>query len=125
MPHLAVESGEKTRSKIDALHLDMSSNHIAKQDHRTEEKRALSSANTDHVETFSSSNDQTNIIVVSTSSRAEFSSPAQVTPLFRFLATGIPSPKFPESERNFPLKTLGMESPPTAPTNLSQPPPCK
>ncbi|KAJ4901224.1 myb domain protein 88 [Raphanus sativus] len=54
----------------------------------------------------------------------EFKSPVQVTPLFRSLAAGIPSPQFSESERNFVLKTLGVESPcPSA--NLSQPPPCK
>ncbi|XP_059655893.1 transcription factor MYB124 isoform X2 [Cornus florida] len=56
----------------------------------------------------------------------EFSSPLQVTPLFRSLAAGIPSPKFSESERHFLLKTLGMESPSSNPTtNRSDPPPCK
>jgi len=35
--------------------------------------------------------------IVSTSSRLEFSSPIQVTPLFRSLAAGIPSPQFSES----------------------------
>lgn len=51
-----------------------------------------------------------------------FSSPIQVTPLFRSLADGIPSPQFSESERSFLLKTLGIES---SSTNPSQPPPCK
>ncbi|KAH1239308.1 Transcription factor MYB88 [Glycine max] len=64
--------------------------------------------------------------IVSTSSRLEFSSPLQVTPLFRSLAAGIPSPQFSESERNFLRKTLGMESPSINPSaNSSQPPPCK
>ncbi|KAG5017343.1 hypothetical protein JHK85_023479 [Glycine max] len=36
--------------------------------------------------------------IVSTSSRLEFSSPLQVTPLFRSLAAGIPSPQFSESK---------------------------
>ncbi|XP_043704676.1 transcription factor MYB88 isoform X2 [Telopea speciosissima] len=56
----------------------------------------------------------------------EFSSPVQVTPLFRSLAAEIPSPKFSESERNFLLKTLGLGSPTPHPsTNPSQPPPCR
>ncbi|CAH8266554.1 unnamed protein product [Arabidopsis lyrata] len=56
----------------------------------------------------------------------EFNSPVQVTPLFRSLAAGIPSPQFSESERNFLLKTLGVESPSPYPSaNPSQPPPCK
>ncbi|KAK8686792.1 hypothetical protein V6N13_125809 [Hibiscus sabdariffa] len=127
LPHPAGESGEKTQSKIDALHADIISNHIGEQNCRTEEgQRALSSTNTDHVELFSSSDDQTNIIAASTSSSAEFSSPVHVNPLFRSLAAGIPSPKFSESERNFLLKTLGMESPsPNPANNLSQSPPCK
>ncbi|KAK9028087.1 hypothetical protein V6N11_067902 [Hibiscus sabdariffa] len=126
MPQLAGESGEKTQSKIDVQHQDILSNHISEQNCGTEEeKRALSSANTDHVEIISSSDDQTNIIVASTTSSAEFSSPVQVTPLFRSLAAGIPSPKFSESERSFLLKTLGMESPSNPANNLSQPPPCK
>ncbi|XP_043725205.1 transcription factor MYB124-like [Telopea speciosissima] len=59
-------------------------------------------------------------------SNTEFSSPLQVTPLFRSLAPKIPSPKFSESERNFLLKTLGLDSPPPHhSTNLSQPPPCR
>nr|KJB30364.1 hypothetical protein B456_005G139500 [Gossypium raimondii] len=127
MPHPAGERGEKTRDKIDELHPDILSNHIGEQNCSTEEEaRALSSANKNHGEMISSSDDQTNIIVASTSSSAEFSSPVQVTPLFRSLAAGIPSPKFSESERNFLLKTLGMESPsPNPANNLSQPPPCK
>ncbi|BAT74552.1 Transcription factor [Vigna angularis] len=64
--------------------------------------------------------------IVSTSSRLEFNSPIQVTPLFRSLAAGIPSPQFSESERNFLRKTLGVESPSINPSaDSSQPPPCK
>ncbi|XP_041015578.1 transcription factor MYB124-like isoform X2 [Juglans microcarpa x Juglans regia] len=64
--------------------------------------------------------------VVSASSSTEFGSPLQVTPLFRSLAAGIPSPKFSESERSFLLRTLGIESPSTDPfVNFSQPPSCK
>ncbi|XVF03374.1 hypothetical protein REPUB_Repub04eG0255500 [Reevesia pubescens] len=127
MPHPSGEKGEETQAKIDALHLDILSNHIGEQNCGSEEeKRALSSANTNHVEIIPSCDDQTSIIVASTSSNAELSSPVQVTPLFRSLAAGIPSPKFSESERNFLLKTLGMESPsPNPANNLSQPPPCK
>ncbi|KAK7307129.1 hypothetical protein VNO77_39925 [Canavalia gladiata] len=65
-------------------------------------------------------------IVSALSSTEEFSSPLQVTPLFRSLAAGIPSPQFSESERNFLMKTLGMESPSLNPSaNPSQPPLCK
>ncbi|KAG2702294.1 hypothetical protein I3760_06G083000 [Carya illinoinensis] len=64
--------------------------------------------------------------VVSASLSTEFGSPLQVTPLFRSLAAGIPSPKFSESERSFLLRTLGIESPSTEPfANFSQPPSCK
>nr|XP_029153088.1 transcription factor MYB88 isoform X2 [Arachis hypogaea] len=63
---------------------------------------------------------------VSASSRVEFGSPVQVTPIFRSLAAGIPSPQFSESERNFLRKTLGVESPSLNPSaQPSQPPPCK
>ncbi|KAI3779234.1 hypothetical protein L2E82_08853 [Cichorium intybus] len=56
---------------------------------------------------------------------SEFNSPLQVTPMFRSMAAGIPSPQFSESERHFLLKTLGMEStPPNSTTRTSQPP-CK
>ncbi|XWS64286.1 hypothetical protein CRYUN_Cryun06bG0173200 [Craigia yunnanensis] len=126
MPHSAGEKGEQTQAKIDALHQDILSSHVGEQNCGSEEKVALSSANTNHVEIIPYCDDQTNIIVASTSSSAEFSSPVQVTPLFRSLAAGIPSPKFSESERNFLLKTLGVESPsPNSANNLSQPPPCK
>ncbi|KAL8227538.1 hypothetical protein R6Q57_015122 [Mikania cordata] len=57
---------------------------------------------------------------------SEFDSPLQVTPLFRSMAAGIPSPQFSESERSFLLKTLGMEStPPNHDIKTSQPPHCK
>nr|AGN52134.1 MYB-related transcription factor [Salvia miltiorrhiza]AGN52244.1 MYB-related transcription factor [Salvia miltiorrhiza] len=57
----------------------------------------------------------------------EFSSPTNVTPLFRALAATIPSPKFSESEKHFLMKTLGLESSSQSKvTNPSQPPPpCK
>ncbi|XP_030548191.1 transcription factor MYB124-like isoform X2 [Rhodamnia argentea] len=59
-------------------------------------------------------------------SHTEFGSPLQVTPLFGSLAAGIPSPKFSESEKNFIMKTLGMESPRPIPSiNPSHPPACK
>ncbi|ESQ35374.1 hypothetical protein EUTSA_v10007659mg [Eutrema salsugineum] len=60
------------------------------------------------------------------SGEEKFSSPIHVTPLFRSLADGIPSPQFSESERSFLLKTLGIESSSPCPSaNPSQPPPCK
>ncbi|XP_039023768.1 uncharacterized protein LOC120156525 [Hibiscus syriacus] len=127
MPHLAGEAGEETQAKIDALHQDILSSPIQEQNcGNEEEKRTPSGANTNQaVDIIPSCNDQTNNIVASTSLGIEFSSPVQVTPLFRSLAAGIPSPNFSESERNFLLKTLGMESPSNPGINLSQPPPCK
>ncbi|KAB1994162.1 hypothetical protein ES319_D13G081000v1 [Gossypium barbadense] len=126
MPHPAGETGEEAQGKIDELHQDIPSSHIGEQNCGSEEKRAVSGANTNQVEIIPSCDDITNNIVASTSSSMEFSSPIQVTPLFRSLAAGIPSPNFSESERNFLLKTLGMESPsPNPGNNHSQPPPCK
>ncbi|KAF7112315.1 hypothetical protein RHSIM_RhsimUnG0242100 [Rhododendron simsii] len=59
-------------------------------------------------------------------SNTEFGSPLQVTPIFRSLSTAVPSPKFSESERQFLLKALRMESPSCNPSNnASQPPPCR
>ncbi|CAL0308133.1 unnamed protein product [Lupinus luteus] len=64
--------------------------------------------------------------IASALSSADFNSPLQVTPLFRSLTTGIPSPQFSESERNFLMKTLGMESPSlNLSAKTSQPPLCK
>ncbi|CAJ1931739.1 unnamed protein product, partial [Sphenostylis stenocarpa] len=91
------------------------------------DKGVLSSATLDQ-DLFSSCEQQINNdgIVSALSCLEEFSSPLQVTPLFRSLAAGIPSPQFSESERNFLMKTLGMESPSLNPSvNPSQPPLCK
>ncbi|KAI4314193.1 hypothetical protein L6164_027127 [Bauhinia variegata] len=64
--------------------------------------------------------------IASALSSTEFNSPVQVTRLFRSLAAGIPSPQFSDSERNFLMKTLGIESPSSNPSaNPSLPPPCK
>ncbi|KAK7407350.1 hypothetical protein VNO78_09197 [Psophocarpus tetragonolobus] len=91
------------------------------------DQRVLSSATLDQ-NLFPSCEEQINNdgLVAALSSLEEFSSPIQVTPLFRSLAAGIPSPQFSESERNFLMKTLGMESPSLNPSaNPSQPPLCK
>nr|QSD99644.1 MYB family transcription factor [Melilotus albus] len=87
----------------------------------------LSSATLDQADIFSSCEEQINNDgIVSSLSDTEFSSPLQVTPMFRSLAAGIPSPQFSESERNFLMKTLGMDSPSLNPmANPSQPPLCK
>ncbi|XP_020214315.1 transcription factor MYB124 [Cajanus cajan] len=91
-----------------------------------DEKGVLSTANVDQDVLPYCEEQINNDGIVSTSSRLEFSSPIQVTPMFRSLAAGIPSPQFSESERNFLRKTLGMESPSINPSAKSlQPPPCK
>ncbi|KAK9074682.1 hypothetical protein SSX86_007280 [Deinandra increscens subsp. villosa] len=56
---------------------------------------------------------------------SEFNSPVQVTPLFKSMAAGIPSPQFSESEKSFLLKTLGMESTPPKQGTKTSHPPCK
>ncbi|KAM7250556.1 hypothetical protein ACFE04_022439 [Oxalis oulophora] len=92
-----------------------------------QENAVMSCTNEDQVEIFSCFDEQTlNEGVVTASTSAEFATPLQVTPMFRSLSATIPSPQFSESERNFLLKTLGMESPATNPSDdPSQPPPCK
>ncbi|KAL5100313.1 hypothetical protein RYX36_004640 [Vicia faba] len=89
----------------------------------------LSSATMVDQDIFTSCEEQINndgIGIVSSLSTAEFSSPLQVTPMFRSLTAAIPSPQFSESERNFLMKTLGMDSPSLNPiANPSQPPLCK
>ncbi|CAO2829043.1 unnamed protein product [Amaranthus hypochondriacus] len=56
----------------------------------------------------------------------EICSPIQVTPIFRSLASAVPSPQFSESERHFLLKTLGIDSPThNTINNPLQAPPCR
>ncbi|KAL8104726.1 transcription factor MYB124 isoform X1 [Apium graveolens] len=74
----------------------------------------------------SCSDPKTDDEVICAISNSEFSSPIQITPLFKSLASGIPSPQFSESERHFLLKTLGADSPLLNPgTKPIQSPPCK
>ncbi|KAJ7953777.1 MYB transcription factor [Quillaja saponaria] len=102
---------------------EFKSTHIGEQKGIDECKKVILSGITTDQDSFPLCEEQINNDgVVCTSSSTEFSSPLQVTPLFRSLAAGIPTPQFSESERNFLMKTLGMESPCT---NPSQPPPCK
>ncbi|CAM8885744.1 unnamed protein product [Rhodiola kirilowii] len=76
---------------------------------------------------FTSSQEPNSEEVVSAESAVEFGSPLHVTPLFPAESTEIPSPQFSESERNFLMKALGMETAhPYSGTNQSQPKPiCK
>ncbi|XP_029147612.1 transcription factor MYB88 isoform X2 [Arachis hypogaea] len=90
------------------------------------ERGVLVTATLDQDMLLNSEEQINNDSAVSASSRVEFGSPVQVTPIFRSLAAGIPSPEFSESERNFLRKTLGVESPSLNPSaQPSQPPPCK
>ncbi|GAV66543.1 Myb_DNA-bind_6 domain-containing protein [Cephalotus follicularis] len=131
MSHAAVDKTEKTQAETGALYQDsgteIQSIQIGKRnDLNEQDKEILSVATPTQVDIFSTCNVQINNGVVSASSSIGFSSPLQVTPLFRSLAASIPSPNFSESERNFLLKTLAMESPsPNPSANSSQPPPCK
>uniref|UniRef100_A0A6N2M599 Uncharacterized protein n=1 Tax=Salix viminalis TaxID=40686 RepID=A0A6N2M599_SALVM len=131
LPYPAPDKTEQTQAEIGALHEDIETEmqmvHIEGHFVGACGKEVISSANITQVEMFPSCDEQTkNVIFVSASSGTEFSSPLQVTPLFRSLSAGIPSPKFSESERNFLLKTLGVESPCPSPSiNPLQPPLCK
>ncbi|KAL0692732.1 hypothetical protein Bca4012_059912 [Brassica carinata] len=93
-----------------------------------QDKGIVSDAKAEQVDLISTCHDvlKNSNEIVPMSGEEEFNSPVQVTPLFRSLAAGIPSPQFSESERSFLLKTLGVESPYPCPSaNPSQPPPCK
>ncbi|KAJ6718956.1 MYB PROTEIN-RELATED [Salix purpurea] len=131
LPYPAPDKTEQTQAEIGALHEDIETEmqmvHIEEHFVGACGKEVISSANITQVEMFPSCDEQTkNDIFVSASSSTEFSSPLQFTPLFRSLSAGIPSPKFSESERNFLLKTLGVESPCPSPSiNPLQPPLCK
>ncbi|XP_044481089.1 transcription factor MYB124-like isoform X2 [Mangifera indica] len=129
IPHPACDKPDQIQAEVDALHQDivaeLQSIHIGEQHCLGQQNKG--SANTNEVVLFPSGGEDTNNTgAVSVSSSTAFSSPLEVTPLFRSLAAGIPSPKFSESERNFLLRTLGIESPsPNPSTNSVQPPPCK
>ncbi|XP_012067596.1 transcription factor MYB124 isoform X2 [Jatropha curcas] len=132
MPNTVLDKTEQSQAEISALHKDieneLQSVHIKEQNDVDEcDKEIISCTRISQAEIFPPFDEQANNdIVVSASSSTEFGSPLQVTPLFSSLAAGIPSPKFSESERNFLLKTLGVESPCSNPSlNPSQPPPCK
>ncbi|KAF5449678.1 hypothetical protein F2P56_030098 [Juglans regia] len=130
LSHAAENKMEQPQADIGSLHQDITrsqSIHIGEQKDVGEcQKGMISDATTKQGIFMSCDERPINDGVVSASSITEFGSPLQVTPLFRSLAAGIPSPKFSESERSFLLKTLGMESPcPDPSTNPSQPPSCK
>ncbi|CAL5398979.1 unnamed protein product [Camellia sinensis] len=122
---------EESREELCALHLDSvaesQSTHIGDQIFIGDcENGILSGAirNQDMLPSCEDLKDRDGVISVFSST--EYGSPLQVTPIFRSLAAGVPSPKFSESERQFLLKALGMDSQSSNPsTNYSQPPPCK
>ncbi|RYR59828.1 hypothetical protein Ahy_A05g025805 isoform A [Arachis hypogaea] len=123
LPHLGADNSE--HSLHQEIETELKSIHIG--DQKECEQGVLSTATLDQ-DVFTLNKDRMNKDgIVSASSMTEFSSPLQVTPLFRSLAAGIPSPQFSESERNFLMKTLGMESPSlnNISLNPSQPPLCK
>ncbi|KAF9673892.1 hypothetical protein SADUNF_Sadunf10G0071100 [Salix dunnii] len=106
LPYPAPDKREQTQAEIGSLHKDiemqMQMVHIEGNFMGACGKEVISSANITQVEMFPSCDEQTkNNIVVSASSSTEFSSPLQVTPLFRSLSAGIPSPKFSESDIEF------------------------
>ncbi|KAJ4961357.1 hypothetical protein NE237_021267 [Protea cynaroides] len=128
--HAAGDKTEQHQTEVCSVHQDtIVTPQLA---HTREVQNGLSgcndeiSTNSTQAEIFISHEESKENGVMPVLSNTEFSSPLQVTPLFRSLAAEIPSPKFSESERNFLLKTLGLSSPPPRPsTNPSQPPPCR
>ncbi|XAR65169.1 hypothetical protein NMG60_11009188 [Bertholletia excelsa] len=133
---LSQPAGDKTeqcQSELCSLHQDsvaeLEPTHIAERGIGDFESRNLSDSTTrstaqDMLPSCTDLKDSDGVIAAFSS--IEFSSPLQVTPMFRSLTPGIPSPKFSESERQFLLKTLGMESPSCNSSNTtSQPPPCR
>ncbi|KAF2325418.1 hypothetical protein GH714_027893 [Hevea brasiliensis] len=105
MPCTAPDKTEQTQVEIGALHedfpIELQSVHVKEQRDVDEcEKESISCANITQGVIFPSFDQQAHDdTVVSASSSTEFSSPIQVTPLFRSLAAGIPSPKFSESQK--------------------------
>ncbi|KAK6931206.1 SANT/Myb domain [Dillenia turbinata] len=135
MSNKAGDKTEQPQAEACVLHQDIRSGlefvQIREQDTvsgcKDEIISTVSAVDADQAEDFPPCDEQNNYDrAISALSSSEFSSPLQVTPLFRSLAAGIPSPKFSESERNFLLKTLGFESQSLDPSNnTSQPPPCR
>ncbi|CAL5421596.1 unnamed protein product [Camellia sinensis] len=122
---------EESREELCALHIDSvaesQSTHIGDQIFIGDcENGILSGAITNQDMLPSCEDLKDHDGVISVFSNTEFGSPHQVTPIFRSLAAGVPSPKFSESERQFLLKALGMDSQSSNPsTNYSQPSLCK
>ncbi|XP_062111660.1 transcription factor MYB124 isoform X2 [Humulus lupulus] len=130
MSQTAGDKTDQSQAEICASHQDVGcssqSIHVGEESCVGEcDNGMICGGTSEQAEIFPTCNEGTNDSqVVSALSSTEFGSPIHVTPMFRSLAAGIPSPKFSESERNFLLKTLGVESPCPS-TNPSQPPPCK
>ncbi|WCJ27606.1 myb domain protein 88 [Euphorbia peplus] len=132
MPYTIADKAEETQTEIVSLHKDIGDelqpvNVKDKNEVDQCEKEISSCVSMPQGDILPALDEQTNNDIVGSASLSPvFSSPLQVTPLFRSLAAGIPSPKFSESERNFLIKTLGVESPcPNTSISCSQPPPCR
>ncbi|XP_019170548.1 PREDICTED: uncharacterized protein LOC109166113 [Ipomoea nil] len=127
LAHGVGDNREKSEAELCALHQDIESG--LQSTHIDDEfaKGISGNASNSQVDTFPAC-DKVNPVneTICDYSNEECCSPIQVTPMFRSLAAAIPSPKFSESERQFLLKTLGMESTSLNPSiNPSHPPSCK
>ncbi|KAG8663206.1 hypothetical protein MANES_01G188000v8 [Manihot esculenta] len=102
-PYTTAGKTEQNQVEVGELHEDVPNelqSVLTKEQSNTDEceKGIISLPNVTQGGTFPSFDEDTNAdVVVSVSSSTEFSSPFQVTPVFRSLAAGIPSPKFSES----------------------------
>ncbi|KAK1376500.1 Transcription factor MYB88 [Heracleum sosnowskyi] len=120
LTHITVDKPEHIASDFYATHQNTGSdphpNKLGQSDNNNDvEKVAVPCATTDQSGGISS----TNIMPPCDDLKAddgkvydflsnEFDFPLQVTPLFRSLASGLPSPQFTESEMEFLLKTLDL-----------------
>ncbi|KAL2546857.1 myb domain protein 88 [Forsythia ovata] len=130
LSHAPGEIPEECQTERCSFHqetgLELQSSQMGDQPSLAEENRICVAGTNEENNLLSTDEIKPNNGVVREYSNTEFSSPLQVTPLFRSLAAAIPSPKFSESEKHFLMKTFGMELPfPSPSTYPSQSPPCK
>lgn len=118
LTHIAVAKPERVASDFCATQQNSGHDKLRQSNVNNDlEKHAVSCATTNQSGGISSSNIMTpsdDLIAYNGNfydfSSNEFDFPFQATPLFRSSASGFPIPQFTESEREFLLKTLGVEA---------------
>uniref|UniRef100_A0A7N0V4L5 Uncharacterized protein n=1 Tax=Kalanchoe fedtschenkoi TaxID=63787 RepID=A0A7N0V4L5_KALFE len=124
-----VTEGTPTNQTMDISELNQDSGseiRISLGQKESEESMTIFGSLSYQADGFQSSQEPTSEEVFSAESAVEFGSPLQVIPLFPDESAELPSPVFSESERNFLIKALGMETPHHPGTDQPQPQPvCK